>query len=208
MNNMEYPSNSDKSRKQQQETALTDRKKVEKVVKGPVKIKKNRMREITDAFISEDISNVKTHIVSDVLIPTIKNTVADIIIDSVRMIFGVAPNRKIGGSNTSSKMSYSNCYNGGSGVSRTEEPRTRNGFDYDQIVLDRRDAEEVLSRLDECIEAYGQATVGDLYDALGVTCDNYMINSYGWTNIVAARVVPVRGGGFVLDMPKAMPIKK
>lgn len=206
MNNMEYPSNSDKSRKMQQEAALNP-KKVEKVVKGPVKIKKNRVREFADAFISEDISNVKTHIVSDVLVPTIKNTIADIIIDSVRMIFGVAPNRKIGGSNTASKISYSNYYNG-SNVTRSEEPKTRTGFDYDQIVLDRRDAEEVLSRLDEAIDEYGQASVGDLYDALGVTCDNYQINSYGWTNIAAARVVPVRGGGFVLDMPKAMPLKK
>lgn len=207
MNNMEYPSNSDKARKEQRESNLVEKKKVEKVVKGPVKIKKNKMREFTDAFISEDISNVKTHIVSDVLIPTIKNTVADIIIDSVRMIFGVAPNRKIGGSNVNSKISYSSFYNG-STTSRTEEPRTRTGFDYDQIILDRRDAEEVLSRLDETIEAYGIATVGDLYDALGVTCDNYQINSYGWTNIVNARVIPVRGGGFVLDLPKAMPIKK
>lgn len=207
MNNMEYPSNSDKSRKQQQEAALTERKKIEKVVKGPVTIKKNRMREFTDAFISEDISNVKTHIVSDVLIPTIKNTIADIIIDSVRMIFGVAPNRKPGSAGASSKISYSNYYNGNN-TNRFEEPRARTGFDYDQIVLDRRDAEEVLSRLDEAIEAYGQASVGDLYDALGVTCDNYMINSYGWTSIVTARIVPVRGGGFVLDMPKAMPLKK
>lgn len=207
MNNMEYPSNSDKSRKQQQEAALTERKKIEKVVKGPVTIKKNRMREFTDAFISEDISNVKTHIVSDVLIPTIKNTIADIIIDSVRMIFGVAPSRKPGSTGASSKISYSNYYNGNN-TNRFEEPRTRTGFDYDQIVLDRRDAEEVLSRLDEAIEAYGQASVGDLYDALGVTCDNYMINSYGWTSIVTARIVPVRGGGFVLDMPKAMPLKK
>ena len=208
MSLMEYPSNSDKSKKQQQEAALVEKKKIEKVVKGPVKIKKNRVRELTDAFISDDIANVKTHIVSDVLIPTIKNTVADIIIDSVQMIFGVSPNRKVGGSSTSSKISYSNYYNGNVTNRTTEEPRARTGFDYDQIILDRRDAEEVLSRLDETIEAYGQATVGDLYDALGVTCDNYMINSYGWTNIVAARVVPVRGGGFVLDMPKAMPIKK
>ena len=208
MNNMEYPSNSDKARKEQRESELIEKKKIEKVVQGPVKIKKNRMREFTDAFISEDIANVKTHIVSDVLIPTIKNTVADIIIDSVRMIFGVAPNRKTGGSSVNSKISYSSFYNG-SQNDRFSEPRTKStGFDYDQIVLDRRDAEEVLSRLDEAIEEYGQASVGDLYDALGVTCDNYQINSYGWSSIVTARVVPVRGGGYVLDMPKAIPLKK
>ena len=58
--------------------------------------------------------------------------------------------------------------------------------------------------MDELIETYGSATVADLYDLVGITC-NYTDNKYGWTNLRNAEPIRVRDG-YMLKMPKALPI--
>lgn len=88
---------------------------------------------------------------------------------------------------------------------RHRDNRTRTGYGYDDLILDTRgEAEEVLSRMDELIETYGVATVADLYDLVGKSC-NYTDNKYGWTNIRNSEAVRVRDG-YLLKLPKALPI--
>ena len=57
----------------------------------------------------------------------------------------------------------------------------------------------------DLIETYGMASVADMYDLVGISCD-YTANKYGWTNIRNAEVVRTRDG-YMLKMPKALPIK-
>ena len=72
-------------------------------------------------------------------------------------------------------------------------------------MLDNRgEAEEVLSRMDELIAAYGLVSVADLYDLVGITGD-YTDNKYGWTDIRNASVVRVKNG-YMIKMPKALPL--
>lgn len=206
MNDMDYKPNSQKYKKEQLTAALPAKKKVEKVVTGDVKVKKSEARKLADIFISEDVANVKSYILMDVLVPTIKKAIVDIVTDGVNMIFfgGAGPRRSTG---TASKISYSGFYDKRD-AKPSENRGARPGFDYDCITIEhRRDAEDVLVRMDELIDTYGVASVGDLYDLLGVTCDNYMAEKYGWTNVRNARVVAVRGG-YVLDLPKALPLSK
>lgn len=67
----EYKSNSHKSKEEQKETA--PEKRVEKVVSGTVKPKKKgEMQKFADVFISEDVNNVKSYILLEVLVPAIK----------------------------------------------------------------------------------------------------------------------------------------
>lgn len=75
----------------------------------------------------------------------------------------------------------------------------------DIILETREEAEVVLKRMNEIIEAYGVVSVADLCDLVGVSC-NYMDNKYGWTNIRNAEPIGVRGG-YMLKLPKALPIK-
>ena len=62
-----YTPNSHKY-KEQQKNAVTEEKRVQKVVTSPVKTKTNEARKLADIFISEDISNVKNYIFMDVLV--------------------------------------------------------------------------------------------------------------------------------------------
>ena len=78
-----------------------------------------------------------------------------------------------------------------------------NGF-HGLFVFDtRKEAEEVLDRMDDLIDTYGVVSVADLYDLVGIS-GNYTDNKYGWTNLRNADVQRVRDG-YLLKLPKALP---
>lgn len=201
--NEEYKPNSHKFREGQTE-ALTD-KKIEKVVRGKVKTKpRSGMSKITDVFISEDASNVKSYIMMDVLVPAVKKAISDIVRDGIDMIlYGESRGRK--SSSSSSYVSYRD-YSRSDDRDRFRDSRTRSGYNHDDIILETRgEAEEVLTRMDELIDTYGVVSVADLYDLIGKSCE-YTDNKYGWTNIRNAEPIRVRDG-YMLKLPKALPIK-
>ena len=200
---MEYYQPNSHKYKNEKGLAQNEKKKVEKAIQGTAKVKKsNELRKITDIFISEDIANVKSYIVMDVLIPTIKKAVSDIVKNGIDMILygSVSPMRS---NSTANRISYSKYYDDNRNTVR--DSRAKSGFRSDDIIFDNRgEAEIVLSKMDEIIDTYGIVTIADFYDLAGVTGD-YTTNNYGWTNIRNAEVVRVRDG-YIIKMPKAMPI--
>lgn len=201
----DYMPNSSKYKPEQTE-AQKEKKKLEKVVNGPVKVKKNEVRKLTDIFIAEDAKDVKSYIIMDVIIPALKNTLEDIIIGGTRMILRGETGNRGSGRSTADKISYSNYYN--RDARRPSDERTaRTKYSYDDIVVKTRgEAEDVLFRLDEAIATYGVASIGDLYDLVGITGD-YTDEKYGWTNLSSAKVVPVRDG-YLLKFPRVCPIDR
>lgn len=200
----EYRSNSHKSKEAEQKP--TTDKKIEKVVSGTVKSKKKgKMDELKDVFISEDVENVKSYIVMDVLIPAVKKAISDIVRNGIDMIlYGDSSTSRKG--STSSKISYRSYYDRDSDRDRDRSyTRTKTGYNYDDVILDNRgEAEDVLTRMDELISTYGIVSVADLYDLVGIT-GNYTDNKYGWTDIRNASVVRVREG-YMIKLPKALPL--
>lgn len=199
----EYLPNSHRYKEGQKES-LPEKKRVEKVIHGKVKVRpKSRMHKLTDIFISEDAANVKSYIVMDVLVPAVKKAISDIVRDGIDMIlYGESKGRS---SSSSSYVSYRD-------YSRRDEDRFRDrdrdrrGYNHDDIVLESRgEAEEVITRMDELIETYGVVSVADLYDLVGKTCE-YTDNKYGWTNVRNAEPIRVRDG-WMLRLPKALPLK-
>lgn len=201
MSDMNYAPNSHKSKA---EAAVAEKRVEKPVVTGQVKVKKNELRKFTDAFISEDAGNVKSYILTDVLIPAIKKVVSDIIKDSIDMIlYG-----EIRGSkkrSVSDRVSYNKYYDRRDDE-RYESSRSRNEYSYDDIVFETRgEAEAVRSALDDIVDTYGFARVADLYDLIGET-GRYTDNDYCWYNLRNAEIVRTRDG-YRLKMPRAVPIK-
>lgn len=194
----EYRSNSHKFKEEHGE------KKIEKVITGEAKSKKNEIRKFTDIFISEDIGNVKSYILLEVLVPAIKKAISDIVTNGIDMVlYGETGHTKK--DSAASKVSYRNYYEKSNERRDFNSPKTRSGYSYDDIILDNRgEAEDVLSRMDELVAAYGLVSVADLYDLVGIT-GNYTDNKYGWTDIRSASVVRVRDG-YMLKLPKALPL--
>ncbi len=199
----EYPDNSHSARERQAETGSPPEKKLEKVVSGGTKTrKKNEVKKFANIFIPEDAENVKSYILMDVIVPGIKNALADVV--SI-MLFGEAG--RIGGRREKgSRISYQKYYDDRRDDRRDyARPRT-SGFEYDDIVFeDRGDAALVLDQLESAIANYGLASVADLYDLAGVTCRSYTANKYGWTDIRTAKVVRVREG-YILQLPRTVQI--
>lgn len=201
MNN--YQSNSHKSREEARDN-LPEKKKVEKVVTGSVKTKKkNEFHKLAEVFLPEDINAVKNYILVDILVPSIKKFAEEAV--KTFLWGGGAAGRSSSGS---SNVSYRNYYNNDRGPSGGSSSRGSAVCSCSDIIFgSRRDADAVLSQMDELVETYGHVSVADVYDLAGMSCD-YTCHDYGWYNIRNAAVVPTRNGSFIIDMPKAIPLRK
>lgn len=206
MSEIIYPPNSHKSKEEQK--AAVEEKRVQKVVKGPVKTKKNEVRKFADIFISEDVASVKSYIFMDVLVPAIKKAIYDIVTNGVDMfLYGGSGKGKSGASGT--KVSYRNFYDqkNGSNQRGSENNRAHGGFEYDDIVFSNRgEAEAVKQQMQDTINRYGVVTVADLYDMADLSAP-YTSQKYGWMNVSSAEAVRTRrGDGYILKLPRAVPI--
>ncbi len=202
----EYRPNSHKSKETQKEGVAPPDKKVEKVISGSAKPKKKgEMQKFADVFISEDVGNVKSYILMDVLVPAIKKAISDIVTNGIDMIlYGETGRTRKASSGT--KVSYGKFYDREPDRRRERLASSRGGYDYDDIVFETRgDAESVLDAMNDIISQYGVVSVGDLYDLADVSTDNYAVNKYGWTDISGCKPVRVRDG-YILKLPKALPI--
>lgn len=196
----DYKPNNHRSKEEQN----LPEKKIEPVVKGKVTTKKNNVRKLTNTFVTEDIQNVKSYVLMDVLVPAIKKAISDIVTNGIDMLLYGETGRSRRKTNAS-VVSYRNYYYDSRREERYSSSRTRTGYSYDDVVLETRgEAEDVLSRMDELIDTYGVVSVADLYDLVGISC-NYTDNKYGWTNLRNAEPVRVRDG-YMLKLPKALPI--
>ena len=197
----EYPDNSHSGR----EAASPPEKRVGKVVTGTAKTrKKSEAKKFARAFLPDDVTSVRSYILRDVVIPGVKNAIADVV--SI-MLFGETG--RIGGrKNAGSKVSYNRYYDDRRDDRRDYgRPRPPGGFDYDDIIFETRgDAELVLDQLESVINQYQIASIADLYDLAGITPPRgYTTNKYGWTDIRTAKVVPVRDG-YILQLPRTVQI--
>lgn len=172
--------------------------KLKKVVSGTVTTKKkSEFRKIAEQFLSEDIIDIRSHVVHDIIIPAIKR----IISEAVNL--ALYNDGYSADSERSSYRSYGSVSR--SDRRRSSESRFRSDFGLDDIVLSSRaDADDVLEGLHERIHRYGYASVVDLYDLLGKVCP-YTYENYGWTDIRTAKVVLARDG-YLLRLPRPMPI--
>lgn len=202
----DYKPNSHRYKEEQKKTDA-EKKQIQKVVSGNVKVKKKGAGStLKEVFISEDAANVKSYILMDVLIPAVKKAVSDIVTNGIDMILygGNGGNKK---RSISDRVSYTSFSDARNRSHYHADNRTRSGYSYDDITLDTRgEAELVLDRMGELIDTYGMASVGDLYDLVGVT-GQYTDNKYGWTNLQNASVVRVHDG-YMLKMPRALPLSQ
>ena len=199
----EYKSNSNRSKEEQKNK---EREKIEKVVTGKVITKKkSKLNKFTREIISEDAPNVGTYIWKDVLVPTIKRTISDIITDGIDILL-YGESRKGNRRSSADRVSYTSYSNYSSRDRVRNDRPALTAYSYDDIVLaSRGEAEDVLSRMDEIMDMYGLVRVADLFDLVGISTGNPQDNKYGWTNIRNARIDRVREG-YVIRMPRAMPI--
>ncbi len=190
----EYKSNSHRSKEREEE-----QRKQEKVISGNARQRKKSVgSKLGSAIISNDVDSVGNYIFMDVLVPSFKKMISDIVCNGVNMLLG-EPNRDRSRSN-GSRVSYRAYYDERN--DRQSSQRVRPSYSYDDIIFDDRgDAEEVLCRMEELIDRFQVVSVADLFDMAGLSC-NYTDNKYGWTDLRDARVERVHDG-YVIRLPRA-----
>lgn len=199
MNEFDYKPNSHKSKTEQ---PPAEKKHIEKVVRGTVKTKS---KSGLSKFAGDIGSNLTRYAWEDVLLPSLKKAVTDIVKDGIDIIMYGETRGRRSSSGSSSYVSYRDYSRRDDDRRDRSSSRTRSGYAPDDIILESRgEAEEVLSRMDELIETYGVVSVADLYDLIGKTCQ-YTDNKYGWINIRNAEPIRVRDG-WMLKLPKATAI--
>lgn len=197
----DYKPNSNRFKEEQKNKVVE--KRAEKVVTGPVTTrKKSGFSKLTNEFISEDAKNIKSYVVGEVLIPTAKKVISEVVTNVVDIILYGGRGGNSSKRGPSDRVSYRNYYDGDR---RPVRSSSYNAYDYDDIILGSRgEAEDVLMRMDEIMDTYRLVRVADLYDLVGITAPP-TANAYGWTNIRNAEVVRVRDG-YMIKMPRAVPI--
>lgn len=197
-----YKPNSHRAKAEQAEE-----RKVEKIVKAPVKTKKkNELRKLTDIFIAEDASNVKSYVFMDVIVPAIKNALYDVVVDGIGMILGKGAKGGRTSGGLTERTSYGSYY-GGNRDRHYDTPRARTAFEFDDIIFGNRgDADMVLDQLYADLRKYGLVRVADLYELAGLTAP-YTAHDFGWSRLNSADVVRVRDG-YIIKLPKPMPIDR
>lgn len=204
-----FPSNS-KLTKQGIPRVSQENKKVEKVVTGLVKTQKRGFRKkMADIFLEDDTKSVGSYIFNDVLIPAAKSMISDMVGGGIEMLlFGDRRGRNTSRRDSGrSQTSYGSYYRSIDRDPREKDrPRelsrtSRARHDFDEIVIEQRgEAEEVLSLLVDLTVDYGQATVADLYDLVGIA-SSFTDNKYGWFDLREAGVTRVRNG-YLLNLPR------
>ena len=171
--------------------------------------KKPWYKRAADTFMAEDANSIGSFIVRDIVVPTIRDTIYDIITGGLSMaMYGSTkarsknrPSGTLGGSYVS-YGSYSS-----SNPTKAQQPaRNTDRINVDDLIFGMADeAHQVIDAMCDRLERYGTVTVQDLYDLIGVSAPRTAMY-WGWTDLSEARVRKIREG-WLIELPRSQPLK-
>ena len=203
LNPLGLPPNSKNSRP-------TEKPKLEPIVTTVQTKKKPWYKRAADTFIAEDADSIGAFIVRDIVVPTIRDTIYDIITGGLSMAMYGSTKARSGRKATTTSL------NGGSYISygsyssnnqtKAQPMRQPDRINVDDLIFGMADeAHQVIDALCDRLERYGSVTVQDLYDLIGVSAPRTAMY-WGWTDLSEARVRKIRDG-WLIELPRVMPLK-
>ena len=177
-----------------------EKKQIDKVNISPVKVKKEtEFGKFVRKVFSDDVSKIGTHLVDEVVVPSIKKLMTEsgkTVLDWI--FYGISGSKQ--SSSTIGHVSYAKYYDSSKPPVEPSSYRANVYTVNDIIYNERGEAEEVLMKLKECIERYGMVSVGDYYDMISQKF-TYTDQKYGWRDISSAEIIRVRDG-YKIQFPK------
>lgn len=196
------------------EPSKQDRGKSEKVIEGSAKVRKrSRSQKLMEAFLPEDMYDVKSYVLQDVIAPIIQNSMYDIAVGWLSAIFG----RRSSPVGRSSRPSYRDYYDDrerrrerdysrASRYPQQSAPVRRRTFDYETIIFDTySEADKVLERMRDQVATYGNVSILEYFDFAGLSCD-YTARDYVFEDLRRAKVVWDRDGWIIDGLPRPVPM--
>lgn len=190
-------------------------KEIKQIATGRVRTRKKPLRKrIAETFTGDDQVGVMEYVLLDVLVPGVKDIIADVSTTAIeRSLFGgdVRSSRRSrhGGSYTSyNRMSNSSRRDRGGRGDRDDDRRDRRrdrGHEQrEYLCASRVEADEILDTMIECISKYDSVSKRDLLSMLGES-HNYTDEDWGWYDLRGARVHRV-GRDYLIDLPRPEPL--
>lgn len=188
------------------------------IVKGSVK-KPGLLSRAGNLFFGDGgFRGIMDHLVHEVFIPSIQNTVVDVATSSIkRAVLGedyVSTGRGRG-------ERYDRYYRGGYRSSRLEASRGAGHIDYDERYHSRsqntsdvvktiafttyEDAYDVLTTLDDNIQQFDIVSVADYYELSDVG-SKFTDHQFGWTDLRSAQIVAGRNNKWYIKLPRPVAI--
>lgn len=189
------------------------KKDIQRVVTGDVVERKKPLgRRFKALFSGTEAKGAVHYIISDVMLPALKNLIVDATSKGVeRMVYGDAPRRRyeVGRPRVSyNSASVVDRYARRPGMLPDQPPLTQGRQrrqDVGEIILAaREEADIVIERLNDIIDKYEVASVADLHELCGLP-SSHIDNKWGWMSLAYANVRQIREG-FLIDLPPAEPI--
>lgn len=178
-------------------------RKAKQVAKAKVK-KQGVIRKFARYIFADSIESAKEKAMSDVIKPGLQSLIFDSCTELLSLIiFGSAEEAYRGTrrNRRNEKTSYDKFYRDKDHRANQKASYQNVPYDPDDIILNTNgEARDVLTELDYHIREYGQASVADLYDIVGITSE-WTDNRYGWTSLRGAQIKPIRDG-FLLVLPR------
>ena len=182
-----------------------DKPKVRQVGKGKVR-KQSLLKKFARYIFEDTVESAKEKALEEVIKPGLQSLIFDTGTELLSLlIFGSSGEPSRGhrsrfGGRKSEKTSYGKYYDEKNRRKAQRESYRDVPKDPDEIIMDTRsEARDALIELDMAIQKFGQASIADFYDIVGVTGE-WTDNRYGWTSLRGARVRPVRDG-FIIELP-------
>ena len=213
---MGFPSNSNIEKKE-----ITPSKKIEPIATGAiVKRPQSFGVKVKNIFFNGDFRGAVEYIIADVLLPAARDMVVDSSSDFVeRIVYGEVRSKRSPrrghrdyGAVSRPRQSY-NPTSVNRGMREREEydrspifqKSSRRGWYEDVVVPTREEANNILSRMFDILDTYDVVARADLYELARIDTEP-IDNSWGWDDLSDASVRQTRAG-FIIDLPKAEPIR-
>lgn len=200
-----YPGNSNNQKPGPPGEPKPPKEPVQPIINGKVRRKSNR-----SSIIVETGRSVWEYVLHDVLLPSLKDTLYDVITGgSQKALYKDMRPRGRGptGYNQYGRPGVVTTPSSNPYTRRTVSPQARSTHVFDDIILETRDeADAVLGSMHDLVSKYGYATVADLLTLCNVD-SVFTDGQWGWTDreIVNIRVALVQGG-YLLRTPPTVPI--
>lgn len=192
-----------------------DKKPITPVTIKPVTRKKRSLSQrFADAFLGENITDVKHYILSVAVIPTAKRMICDLLRDIPQLIFfkttysgGYYQNQPW---NNPNQMPYNKISLGNiqpkTNMYGQPTQQTQN-YMFDDIILSSyAEAEAMRDQMLDRIDLYGYVTVAEVNGMMRVPSANATDWNYGWRNLSSCEIRQVRGG-WMLMLPRCTYLK-
>lgn len=188
------------------------KKQLKKVTTGKVTIQpESEIKKLANSFLAEDLRTVRDKLWTDYILPGLKNGIWNMLCSAASIaLFGDDRSRGNAGY-SQQRNNYSGYYASSNANSINRPPQNTyrpNRLDWQNLTFSSHaDADDVLAEMWRAIRDYGQVTIADFYDVVGITRDarDYQDCKYGWYDLSQAYVKGV-AGGFTIVFPKPVPL--